>query len=391
MKVDNTTIDESAVWEDPSQQHDFFGDVNLISDVVTEVEKDDIIEPKDKKDSKDPAVIKQVADEEEERILNDQFKDFGTPEEVEEEEENDEEDKGTKKTLPSKIGNKQTLEFLKEKGLVTFELEEGEELTEARAEEMLEDTWETSIETGVEEVIKDLPQELKDLIKFSSQGGNVGSMLAKLANNANAGINKSSDITKEATQVLAITMDLQAQGHDQEYIDAQIEFLKSSEKLALISKKSYDKIIAKQESEASEDVIRVTAEREERKKSARLYKNNITAHIGALEEIGGLPVSKADKISLPTYISDPSVELQDGRLVSEFQADLFKVMADKDKVTLLAKLIKSDFDFSAITRKTQTTASREIRQTVQNADKKNIKGNAGVHKPSKKSVWDMLD
>ena len=74
--------------------------------------------------------------------------------------------------------------------------------------------------------------------------------------------------------------------------------------------------------------------------------------------MGGLPISKQDKTILPTYISEPTVELQDGRYVSEMQADLFKVMADKDKIVLLAKLLKTDFYFSAIERKKQTQSER---------------------------------
>ena len=385
------TISGTEVWEDPSQQHDFFGDVNLVTDVVTEVEKDDITT----EDKKDHEVIKRTKEEEDEKQIEDQYKDFGKPVSDEEDEDEEEEivgaDGATVKTPLTKIDSKSTLEFLKEKGLVNFELAEGEELTVGKADEMLEDTWENSIELGVEEVIKDLPKELKDLIKFSSQGGNVSELLVKLAGNASAGITKNSDIATEAVQVTAVTMDLKAQGYDQEYIDTQIEFLKTSNKLEAISKKSYDKIVAEQEATSAAEVTRATQEREDRKKSARLYKTNITTHIGALEEVAGLPISKADKIALPTYISDPNVELQDGRMVSEFQADLFKVMADKDKVTLLAKLIKSDFDFSAITRKKQTEASRTIRNAVQNSVKKNVKDTTGVRRPSKKSVWDMLD
>jgi hypothetical protein len=234
--------------------------------------------------------------------------------------------------------------------------------------------------------------ELKQLIKFASKGGDVGELLGKMIQTATSGINKNSDIENEDVQVLAVTMELRNQGHDQEYIDAQVEFLKDSGKLEVISKKSFDRIVAAQEEETAGEVERQKQTVEYRKKQAREYKTNITTHINSLDETGGLPLSKQDKVALPTYISEPTVELQDGRVVSEMQADLFKVMADKDKIVLLAKLLKSDFDFSSIERKKQSQAARGIKDELQRVDKtQRVSNSGGESKSSKKAVWDYLD
>jgi hypothetical protein len=236
-----------------------------------------------------------------------------------------------------------------------------------------------------------LPQEVKDLIKFASKGGDVNQLLAKMATQAVSGINKNSDISSEEVQVAAISADLFNQGYDQEYIDSQIEFLKDSNKLEAIATKAFNKIVAKQEQETESEVTQAKLIQENRKKQAREYRSTITSHINTLSEVGGLPISKQDRSVLPSYISEPNVELQDGRVVSEMQADLFKVMADKDKITLLAKLLKSDFDFSAIARKQQTAATRDIKSKVENAEKIKTVSSEGVHKPSKRAIWDMID
>lgn len=392
MSGTEKTIDQFAGWEDSSQQHDFFGETNLVEDVVSTVEKDDVVEEGDETTKPDP----KKKEKEEQELIDKQFKDFesGVSKVSSDDDDNDEGDETKVATAPegvTKVNSKSTLEFLKDKGLVDFELEEGQELTEDLAENLLEDSWEQAVEAEVEATIKDLPQEVKDLIKFASKGGDVGQLLAKMANNVTSGLNKNSDIESEAVQIQAVTTDLLSQGYDQEYIDTQIEFLKDSNKLEGISKKAFDKIIAKQEADTANEVEQATQQKEFRKKQAREYKTNITTHIGSLTEVGGLPVSKQDKAVLPTYISEPTVELQDGRVVSELQADLFKVMADKDKIVLLAKLLKSDFDFSAIARKQATTASRGIKEAVQNADKKTLSNGAGSHKPNKKALWDMLE
>jgi hypothetical protein len=384
MSGTEKTIDQFAGWEDSSQQHDFFGETNLEVDVVDVALKDDV--------KSEEAIAKEKEEKEEQELIDDQFSSFEKSISTVQTEEEDNKTPAGKKEPATNVNNKQTLEFLKEKGLVDYELEEGKELSEEEAEHLIEDSWEKALEAEVEATIKDLPQDIKDLVKFASKGGNVGELLGKMIQHATSGITKDSDISNEDTQVLAITMDLKDQGYDQEYIDSQVEFLKDSGKLEVISKKSFDRIIASQENETASQVQRQKEVADNRKKQAREYKTNITSHINSLNETGGLPLSKQDKTSLPTYISEPNVELQDGRFVSEMQADLFKVMADKDKIVLLAKLLKTDFDFSAIERKKQTQAARGVREAVERVDRKELSNSeSGGHKSNKKALWDMLE
>ena len=385
MSGTEKTIDQFAGWEDTSQQHDFFGETNLVEDVVTTVEKDDVVDPAKKAEEEAKA-------KEDQELIDEQFKDFSPVSKVSSEDDDEGGDNSSGQEASSVVSPKTTLAFLKEKGLVDYDEDPENPLTDDDADNLLEDSWEKSVEAEVEATIKDLPDELKQLIKFASKGGDVGELLGKMVQHATSGINKNSDIKNEDVQILAVTMDLKNQGYDQEYINDQIEFLKEKDKLEGIAKKSFDKIVAEQETETAGQVQRQKDAVEYRKKQAREYKTNITTHINSLEEMGGLPISKQDKTILPTYISEPTVELQDGRFVSEMQADLFKVMADKDKIVLLAKLLKTDFDFSAIERKKQTQAARGIRDEVQRADKtQRVSNSGGGQKPNKKAIWDMID
>lgn len=391
MSGTEKTIDQFGGWEEASQQHDFFGETNLVEDVVSAVEKDDIADPAKAEEAK----AKAEEEKAEQELIDKQFETFAPTAKTTASEDVDEDEggQGTATAEPVAGTPKATLSFLKERGLVEYEEDPEKPLTDEDAENLIEDSWEAALEKEVESTIKDLPDELKQLIKFASKGGNVGELLGKMVQHATSGINKNSDIDNEDVQVLAVTMDLRAQGYDQEYIDDQIEFLKEKDKLEGIAKKAFDKIVAEQEAETAGQVERQKQILEAKKKAAREYKTNITTHINSLEDAGGLPISKQDKSILPSYISEPTVELQDGRLVSEMQADLFKVMADKDKIVLLAKLLKSDFDFSAIERKSQSRAARGIKEEIQRADKTATitSSSSGGHKPQKKAVWDMLD
>ncbi len=391
MSGTEKTIDQFGGWEEASQQHDFFGETNLVEDVVTTVEKDDVVDPAKAEEAK----AKAEEEKAEQELIDKQFETFAPVSKTSEDDDEDEGKggQGTASAEPVAGTPKATLSFLKERGLVEYEEDPEKPLSDEDAENLIEDSWEAALEKEVESTIKDLPDELKQLIKYASKGGDVGELLGKMVQHATSGINKNSDIENEDVQVLAVTMDLRAQGYDQEYIDDQIEFLKEKDKLEGIAKKAFDKIVAEQEAETAGQVERQKQAIEAKKKAAREYKTNITTHINSLEDAGGLPISKQDKTVLPTYISEPTVELQDGRLVSEMQADLFKVMADKDKIVLLAKLLKSDFDFSAIERKSQSKAARGIKEEIQRADKTATitSSSSGGHKPQKKAVWDMLD
>jgi|688.fasta_scaffold00217_12 hypothetical protein len=289
-----------------------------------------------------------------------------------------------------KVKSKDTLEFLKEKGLVDYELEEGTELTDDLADEILEDNWDASIIAGVEETIKDLPDALKELIKYSAKGGDFTELLSKMTTQTVSGINKDTDMEVESNQVLAISLDLKDQGYDQEYIDTQIEFLKESGKLAGISKKAFEKKIAKQDSDIQETIKQAEKRKEVEKEAQKTYKKDITVQISSLNDIKGLVLNKQDKESLPSYISDANIKLQDGRTVTKFQQELFSIFGDKEQTILLAKLVKDKFDFSSITNKEITKFSKGIKEEIQN-NQVIIKGSKGSSQQPKKSLADLLD
>lgn len=350
--------------------------------VIESVEKDELIDKKTGEEKK-PATQTITIEEEGEEIEH-EFN-FGESN-SEEEEESKEEQTNEKNT---KVSSKSTLEFLKEKGIIDFELEEGEELTDELAEEKLEDFLDDSIAAGVDEIIKDLPDALKNMIKFVNNGGDFSTLLAKMSSNVSSSINKNTDMTKEENQVLAVTSDLREQGYDDEYIETHIQVLKDTGKLETMSSKSFEKITAKQSAEEQAELDRVTKAKEEFKKKQRLLKSDLTTHISSLKDIKGIALSPNDQKELPSYISDMNIELADGRITTGLQKDLFSIFGDKDKLVLLAKLVKSEFDFSSIAKKEVAKFSKEVNKDLQNTT--TIKGSKGSSQKQRRSLADLLD
>ena len=308
MGTEKETIDQFAGWENPSQQHDFFGETNLQDnvDVVTQALEDDAtLTPEEKEKAKG-----QPKPVDEQKVIDEQFKSFETPSnEVEEEEEEDEgadnsgqEGKAPKASNNGTVNSKSTLAFLTEKGFINFEAEEGKELTEEEAANVLEDSWENSIEEGIEDSIKGLPAEIQDLIRVASKNGDYKTLMQKMASGSNSGFDATSDIETEEVQILALTEDLRNQGYDAEEIETQIEFLKEKDKLATMGKKAFDKLVAKKEQDRKAYVKQVADQKETVKKNARDYKANLITHISAIDEVKGLTLNKKDKETLPSYI-----------------------------------------------------------------------------------------
>lgn len=366
-----------AEWESPAET--FFEQTAVTSpaeEVVAEVTNDTII--KEKED---------VANPEKPENEDDYVFKFG---EEEEEEEEEEVISTNTQTTTGKVDSKATLEFLKEKGLVDYTLEEGEELTSEVADEILEDTWEASIEAGVEETIKGLPDPIKALIKFVSQGGDYTEILGSLTKQAVSGINKDTDMDVESNQILILTQERQLQGYDAETIAEEINYLKDAGKLKGVTDKLFPKVLERQEKELKGKADAIAAQKAENKEKQRVYKSEITAQLTEAEDIKGIVLNKTDKETLPSYISDANVKLQDGRVVTKFQQELFSVFGDKQKTILLAKLIKSDFDFSSIANKEITKFSKNIKENIQNTNVQ-IKGSKGSSQKQKKSLVDLLD
>lgn len=379
-----TEKDPFAVWDAPSEQQDFLEEAHITEEIVKTVVTD-TLDPLKKKEAEDLEKEEEISQEE----IDKQFESFSNPEKEEELEKEEDDDKGQKPTTTTSLA---TLKFLKDRGLVEYEEEEGKVLTEEEANDLIEDSWDKALEVEIEATMKDLPNEVKDLVRYASKGGDVGELLGKMIRSATSPITKASDISKEETQEAAVTLDLKNQGYDNEEIADQIEYLKEKGKLEAVGTKAYNKIIATQEEEITNSVKSQQEELKAKKERARTYKANLTTHISSLSEVSGITLSKQDKSVLPSYISDPTVEMKDGRFVSELQADIYKAMGDKDKIVLLAKVIKSDFDFSSIERKKETAAARNIRNEIQRADKdKTSAGSTSKPSAKKKSVWEMLD
>lgn len=343
-------------WEDTSDE-DFFSQVDATEENV---------------DTTAEAVINEInkpeANTQEQEEEEDLFKvlDNENQETVEQEEEDEPE------TLVS--SSISTLNFMKERGLIDFELEEGEELTEELAEDLLEDKYEETIEERIKEKLTDLPEDAKQIISYVLKGGTVTDFLKQTSSGNSLAENL--DMSTEANQELVVRTLLEEEDEDLEFIDSQIELLKDSGKLASYSQKKYTKWKAERK-EANDEVLRIQTEKAEKAKlAARESKREAQILLEKNTDIGGITLSKEDKKSIPSFMNDRTVSLNNGAEITEMQKELFyEVPKNPTALMQLAILLKNrnkdgTFNFDAISRKAET----QVVSTIKN----NIRRKAGI-------------
>ena len=277
---------------------------------------------------------------------------------------------------------------LKEKGLLQSEKDPE---NDDEALELLEESWENSLDSYVDEMVKDLPKEAKGLINYVKEGGNPYEYLRTLQLNANAPINKDSDITDTGIQETVMRQSLKEQGYDEEYIADHIDSLKTSGKLEQYSKKIYDKIVQEQQQKEENLAKQESEARKQRLAEIKKTKQEVAERVAKLQEVKGFTLTDKDKKELPNYLAEPSVQLANGQSITPLYKDLFLAAQDPEKSVLLAKLLRSDFDFSLIEKKAITRKTQEARKNLQNADNKASQASSARTSRRVIPVWERFD
>lgn len=361
MSKEQETLDNFEGFENVADI-DFFGEKpveeNSAEQVMKELEKEDALET-----GKNNIPVTDIKEKEKEEEAEKPEINFFDEAEIEEEVETEDKSKPSTKSKKEdtvQVSSKALLSKLKEKGIVDFELEEGEELTDELADELVEDGFDNAVEKSIGEKMKDLPDSVKNIVKYAINGGNVDELFAKMRTEPTIKLTKDLDLDSEDNQKMIIRMEKQAENEDSETTDAYIEFLKESGKLKSVSEKTFEKLIAKKDKLSQAEAARIQKAKEDSKKNERLFKKEMNDFISENDELKGVPITRKNKTSLASYMTE-KVKLEDGRTTTKMHQALYNALQDKEKSVILAKILESDFDFSDIAKAEKTKYSKEVK------------------------------
>jgi hypothetical protein len=349
--IESTSVEDFS-FGDPADDNNFFEEEIKEEESITEEEKKETTEKKEDPEEKK----EETKTGEEEKKEDVSFNFDGEEEEIV----NTDEPGQKEETVSASVS---TANYLKEKGIVSFELEEGETLTPEKADEIVENKFEESVDNRLAEMLKELPPEVKSIVKFTANGGDFKDVIRTFQSTSNGNIEEGMDLEDEANQSTIVRQFLIEDGYDED-VEEQIEFLKEKGKLASIAAKKY-KIWSEEQKEEKASVL---AQQEEEKKKIKedrkIFKSSLHDTLKDKTDLSGITLTDKDKSDLPNYISDMNIKLKGGGYASKMQMALHSAMQDKDKLVLLAKLLKSDFDFSDIEKAAITKKSKAVKDDV---------------------------
>lgn len=355
-------------WSE-QQVNEFFSDnseESVVKEIVSEFEG---AESKEEDKSK----------EEQKKFVDDFFK-----------EETEVVDNEGKDLSPSSSGVISALQFLKEKGYLS--LEDGKEIDEETAPELLEESFEAAIENRVDELVKEFPDELKGLVKYVSKGGNMYDYLDSLEG-ATSGITADLDMKKEENQIAVITEKLQRDDYDDETIEAQIEALKKSGTLEKVANKHFEKILQEEKQHQQQLIENQKKAIEEAKNRWKEYSREIS-NVVKEEVIGDLKFSKSDLKEIPAYMTERNIKTPKGNITPYYKA-ITDVMNNHKASVQLAKLLKErnadgTFNFSSLAKSIETTVTKKLKEDIQRSKNMVPKSSVGYRTMNSKPLADRF-
>lgn len=361
-------------WDDPNN---FFGVESLDTPEETktaEEEQEETAKPKPK--SKGKTKEAEPAEEETEVEPEEEEKEEGKPkskkpevpfsqaEEVEEETtDEDDEEFFTNLTVD-----------LKERGILTVDIKKGEKVTEEKFFELQDAEIESRVEEAINTFMEEVSEDGKAFLKFIKAGGKANEFFRQMAEVALPA--DDIDFSKEANQDEFLSWYYKnVEGLDDEDVRDKLEWLKESGdgKKQKYAEKYFEKV-SKIEKQRKDALIKA----QEKQKQARLdayneFSSQVTETLQNVEQVSGIGFTAKDKKELGKFITKSTNDLG----ISDLYYAVKKLHAEKDKskLLLLAKLIKSDFDFTDLVKEAKTKTAKEVRSNL-NSQKQGIRPTA---------------
>lgn len=158
---------------------------------------------------------------------------------------------------------------------------------------------------------------------------------------------------------------------DDEDIDDKLTWLKESGKKAKYAEKYNQKMVEDQNAERDRLVSQKEEQQRKREQDQRNFVTNLKTTLETSEGFNGFVFNKKENTALVDYVTKPQVKLSGNQYLTQFQSDLAKIIKEEpQKLLVIAKLMKSDFDTSDIVDKKKTEATTQIKKSLNSKDKK---------------------
>lgn len=265
-------------------------------------------------------------------------------------------DAGGPDALKEVAGYLKTVGFLGDK-----EFDNAEDLSTA-----IEESYLTRVEQGIEEQIEAWKEELDEdgleFVKYTMAGGDKKKFFETYVKDPLFLF----DLKSEGGQEQMLRYYLKKhKSLSEDEIETLVGNAIETDKLESASKKAYEEIERKLQRERKEIADRqVEQERLARQEQLKI-KEILKAGFLKTAEVKGFKFSPTERRELFNYVTNPTVKAGNG-YVTEFARDLQKIgNQSPEKLALLAKLIKSDFDFTSLEVQAISKNTKQIKTAIE--------------------------
>ena len=262
---------------------------------------------------------------------------------------------------------------LKTNGIITSDFTE-EEITDG--ESFLE-IFEKEVNSRLEEEVKNYAEGFDDdgraYLEYIKNGGTTVDFVKLFVGHAELPV-ESVDTPEKQEAFLKYYLKT-IEGDSDEDVEDQIEVLKESNKLEKRANAAFKKvngqleIIKNEKLKQQADFIKA----DEKRKTDFVIKLSET--VKDKKSIGDFDLSNTDKKSLVEFIAKATVNVG-GKKVTAMQAKLNEIYQNPEKLIILAKLVKSDFDLTDVIKKTETKVVKKSLKVISDT-KKSVQKRSG--------------
>lgn len=273
---------------------------------------------------------------------------------------------------------------LKERGIFEHvEVKEDEPIDEDKFFELYDEEVEQRVDATINSFMEEVGDDGKAFLKFLKLGGSKSDFLKVYAESAKTPVVDDFENETQAEKFLKYYYSTVEELAEADAED-RIEWLKERNKLSTETEKLYKKVEKANEAQKQQLIENQAKIDRDRQAKRTAFIKDVTETANKVDEVNGLTIDKKEKTELVNFITKATVKMEGGNYITGFQDSINKVLkGDKDKLILLAKLLKSNFDFSSIQTKVKTEVTKEAKSKL-------AQQSSTTQKPSSKSSGKSL-
>ena len=270
---------------------------------------------------------------------------------------------------------------LKEEGILTIDFEENADITD-----VIDNEIESRVEETMEGFFEELDEDAVAFLKYKRNGGDTKKFFESLKSATN---NPSGDIDDESYQESLVKYGLKQEGYDDEDIEDKVEWLKEGGKLQRHAKK-YEKKFDEQKENHKKQILENQKEQDKLARQQReKLSDDLKQRLSDTENVGHFTFNKDDKRNLHSYMTKAKVKAGKNNYLTQMQHDLQNAFQDPEKILVIAKLLRNDFDISDVIRNTETKVTKKTKDKIERKPK--IKSSKSSSRKGKKALYEYFN